>query len=106
MIRLNRAMQWLGFNESCGRLQWWAAKLKLEIQPQSDGGASTSSKCELTQPASRRIDLALEDRRLQEQAASILSRRRLKLLGASCLRKHASIGTDPQPLSMVLHRRS
>ncbi|WP_342316326.1 hypothetical protein [Lysobacter sp. FW306-1B-D06B] len=96
VARLNRAMDWLGFNETCVRLQWWAAKLKLEAQPQL-GVASGARKCELILPASRRLDLAIEDRQLQEQAMQILSRHNLQLVDSSCLRKQASIGTDLKP---------
>ncbi|HZX78221.1 hypothetical protein [Lysobacter sp.] len=96
VVRLNRAMGWLGVNKTCARLQWWAAKLKLETQPQSDGIGLAGQKCELVLPASRRIDLTIEDRQSQEQAVQILSRHNLQLLGSSCLRKQASIGTDLQ----------
>ncbi|WP_342316370.1 hypothetical protein [Lysobacter sp. FW306-1B-D06B] len=97
VARLNRAVELLGLNETCARLQWWAAKLKLEIQPEFGGIGSPSRKCELILPASRSVDLALEDHRLQEQAMQVLARHNLQLLSPSCVRKRASIGTDPQP---------
>lgn len=97
LARLNRTVDVLGLNGTCARLEWWAAKLKLEAKPQAGGKDSTGTKCELILPASRRIDSETEDQAFRERAVPNLSRLGLKLLDASCLRRQASIGGDPQP---------
>ena len=97
VVRLNRLMDWLKLNETCARLKWWAGKLKLDTQPAASGAGPAIRKCELTLPATRRIDLVSEDHLLQQQAASLLARYNLQLLNSSCSRKQAFIGSDPQP---------
>lgn len=97
VARLNRVMDKLGLNGTCARLEWWAEKLKLEAQPKARVDGSISSKCELMLPASRRIGVEAEDRRLRERATPMLSRYGLRLLDATCSRKRASIGRSPQP---------
>lgn len=89
--RINRTLQRWGLDEDCQRLAWLAKRLKLEAE------ATVGSHCRLVVPASLRTDVPAEDRRIQSAVADRIDAYEIKLLGGSCLRKRASIGSDEFP---------